>query len=47
VKQFDTRPDLRRPRRSDELELQPQQRPDLPAQGPHTSEQRRGRSAEL
>jgi hypothetical protein len=47
VKQFDTRTDRRRPRRPDGVELLPQQRPDFPTQGPHTTERGRGRSAGL
>jgi hypothetical protein len=39
--------DRRKPRRLDEFESRQQQRPDLPAQGPHTSEQSGDRSAGL
>jgi hypothetical protein len=42
VKQIDIRPDRRRPRQPDEFEWQPQQGPDLPVQGPHTSELNKG-----
>jgi hypothetical protein len=47
MKRIDTRPDRRKPRRPDEFELRPQRRPDLPAQGSHTSEQSGDKSAEL
>jgi hypothetical protein len=47
VKRIDTRPDRRKPRRPDEFEQWSQQLPDLPAQGPHTSEPSEDGSAEL
>jgi hypothetical protein len=47
MKRIDTRLDRRKPRRPDEFELRPQRRPDLPAQGPHASEQSGDKSVEL